>query len=103
MVLMRRIGDIQDRQILASTYGALLFGVPNHGMNTTAMTSMIENLPTRFTLSLLDQNFGYRLREQQHEEFCNAFYFKDSKIVQFYELRLSPTVRKVRLLLVKVE
>ena len=100
---MKQSTDIQDKQSLVSTYGALLFGVPNHGMNTTAMASMIENLPARFTLNLLDQNVGYRLRQQQHEDFCNAFNFIDSKVVQFYELRLSPTIRKVHPYLFKVK
>lgn len=99
---MRRSNYADDKWNLLATYGALFFGVPSHGMNTTAMASMIENLPARFTLSLLDQNVGYRLREQQHHEFCEAFHFRDSKVVQFYELQWSPTVSKVRLLLSQI-
>ena len=92
---MKRSGDFEDSQNLLSTYGALFFGVPGQGMSTTAIANMIGDLPARFTLSLLDKGIGHRFRDEQHENFCEAFHFQDSKIIQFFELRSSPTVRKV--------
>jgi hypothetical protein len=63
-------------------------------MNVEAMASMIGNLPARYNLTLLDQRLGFRHRKRQHENFCNALVYKDSKIVQFFELRESPTIIK---------
>jgi len=73
----------------------LFFGVPTQGMNTSALAAMVENQPQLYTLELLEQTVGFRLRERQHQEFCQAFDFKDSKIIQFYELKKSPTVQQV--------
>jgi protein SERAC1 len=91
---MKDSDDSEDQLNLQSTYGALFFGVPSHGMNVEAMASMIGDLPARYNLNLLDQRLGFRLRMRQHETFCEAFAYKDSKIVQFFELRESPTVIK---------
>lgn len=87
--------DPDDQLNLQSIYGALFFGVPSQGMNVEAMASMIEGLPARYTLNLLDQRLGFRLRNRQHEDFCKAFAYKNSKIVQFFELKKSPTVIQV--------
>ena len=95
MIGMKRSNDHRDKLILQHTYGALFFGVPSQGMNVEALASMVQDLPARYTLSLLDQQLGYRLRNKQHEEFCQAFDYKDSKIIQFFELRKSPTVVQV--------
>ena len=95
MIKMNRSDDARDRLNLQHTYGALFFGVPSQGMNVEALASMIQNLPARYTLSLLDQQLGYRLRSKQHEEFCEAFPFRDSKIIQFFEVKKSPTVIQV--------
>ena len=92
---MGKSEDKDDNLNLASIYGALYFGVPNSGMNVTAMISMIENLPSRFTLEQLDRDVGFRTRSRQHEEFCRMFYYRDSKIIKFFELLKSPTVCKV--------
>ena len=69
---------VDDRLNLQSTYGALFFGVPSQGMDVGAMAAMVGELPVRYTLNLLDQQLGYRLRSRQHEEFCKAFDFRDS-------------------------
>ena len=84
-----------DQLNFRSTYGALFFGVPSHGMNVEAMAAMVQDLPARYTLTILDQRLGFRLRNRQHEDFCKAFNFRDSKIVQFFESKLSPTVIQV--------
>ena len=87
--------DQDHRLNLQSIYGALFFGVPSQGMNVEAMASMVEGLPARYTLNLLDQQLGFRLRNRQHEDFCKAFSFRDSKIIQFFELTKTPTVTQV--------
>lgn len=92
---MKTSDDEGDRLNFWHTYGALFFGVPSQGMDVQALATMIENLPSRYTLNLLDQQLGHRLRNRQHQEFCKVFDFKDSRIVQFFELRKSPTVIQV--------
>ena len=96
MARMRDSNAPCDRLNFLSTYGALFFGVPSQGMNVEALASMVSQTPARYTLSLLDQQLGYGLREKLHTEFCKTFNYTDSKIVQFYELDKSPTVVQVR-------
>lgn len=96
---MARMSDSSrqdDRLNFLSSYGALFFGVPNQGMNVEALASMVPELPARYTLNILGQQLGYGLREKLHTEFCRKFHYRDSKIVQFYELEKSPTVIQVR-------
>lgn len=95
MIRMKDSDDEGDRLNFWHTYGALFFGVPSQGMDVKALATMIESMPARYTLNLLDQQLGHRLRNRQHWDFCKAFDFKDSRIVQFFELRKSPTVIQV--------
>ena len=92
---MKESKDNDDRINFQSTYGALFFGVPSQGMDIEALAAMVGNLPSRYTLNLLDQQLGYRLRTRQHDDFCKAFDFSDSRIIQFFELRKSQTVCEV--------
>ena len=92
MIQMSNSDDQEDRLNFQSTYGALFFGVPSQGMDVEALASMVQNLPARYTMNLLDQHLGFRLRHSRHEEFCKVFAYKDSKIVQFFELKKSKTV-----------
>jgi hypothetical protein len=92
---MKASNDLDDRLNFRSTYGALFFGVPSQGMDVDALAAMIGNLPQRFTLNLLDQQLGHRLRARHHNEFCEAFDYTDSKITYFFELQKSPTVCQV--------
>lgn len=96
MARMCDSNDPDDRLNFLSTYGALFFGVPSQGMNVAALASMVDGMPARYTLNLLDEQLGYGLREKLHTEFCKKFDYRDSKIVQFYELEKSPTVTQVR-------
>lgn len=96
MTQMSKSSDVRDQSNLKSTYGALFFGVPGKGMDVGSLAAMVEDLPARFTLNLLDNSTGHQLRHRQHDEFCQAFPFRDSKVVQFYETRKSPTIQQVR-------
>jgi hypothetical protein len=92
---MKESSDPNDKYNLISVYGALFFGVPNGGMDTKALAAMVRDKPQRYDLSLLDQEVGYRRRKRQHEEFCRALDFEDSKIIQFFEKRKTSTVIEV--------
>ena len=89
---MRKSPNDVDRWNCLSTYGALFFGVPTHGMDVAAIRKMVQDLPARYISALLDQQDGFRLRQRQHQAFCEAFNYEDSRIVQFFELKKSPTV-----------
>lgn len=97
---MKESPDNNDEWNLISVYGALFFGVPSLGMDTEALAAMVGDKPHRYDLSLLDQKVGHRLRLRQHEEFCNAFDFVDSKIIQFFETKMTSTVVEVGRILV---
>ena len=92
MIQMRKSSNEVDQETILSTYGALFFGVPTQGMDVEAIANMVQNLPARYISTLLDQKDGFRLRQRQHEDFCQAFDYKDSRIVQFFELEKTPTV-----------
>jgi len=97
---MKESSDSEDNCNLNSVYGALFFGVPSQGMDTEALAAMVGDKPQRYDLSLLNQDVGHRLRSRQHEDFCGAVDFKDSKIIQFFETRKTSTVIEVGRMLV---
>jgi hypothetical protein len=97
---MKESSDKDDNYNLISVYGALFFGVPSQGMDTEALAAMVEDKPQRYDLFLLNQEVGHRLRSRQHEDFCRAFDFEDSKIIQFFETRKTSTVVEVGRILV---
>ena len=84
----------QSTSIYQATYGLLLFGCPNHGMDVSSLIPMCEdqvNLPFLFDLARSSE----RLR-QLCRAFPKAFAFPDSRIISFYETKLSPTAIEVR-------
>jgi hypothetical protein len=92
---MNRSSDEDDRANLKSIFGALFFGVPSLGMDVEALAAMVADSPARTTLHDLDRRIGHRVRLRLHDDFCDAFDFKDSAIARFYELEESPTVETV--------
>ena len=96
---MKESSDSNDQRNLNSIYGVLFFGVPNQGMETGELAAMIGDKPQRYDLSLLNNQVGHRPRSRQHEEFCEAFDFEDSKIIQFFETKMTSTVAEVGLML----
>ncbi len=98
MIALKDSQDSDDQLNILSTYGALFFGVPGFGMDVKAMAAMVQNLPAQNTMALLDQRFGFRARNRQHERFCKAFDYPTSKIVQFLETKKSPTVQQASFL-----
>ena len=95
MIILSNSSEADDQVIVQSTYAALFFGVPGQGMNVEALASMVEGKGAQFTQALLDQQRSFRLRGRQHEEFCKAFPYEDSKIIQFFETKESPTMVQV--------
>ena len=86
-------GEESDQANLKSIYGVLFFGVPSQGMSIDSLVPMVENQPNRFFLESLSKvTDGLRA---QRQNFRQAFPFKESRIISFYETRQSPTAQKV--------
>ncbi|KAB5522022.1 hypothetical protein GE09DRAFT_1293739 [Coniochaeta sp. 2T2.1] len=85
--------DQEDRANLEATLGALFFGVPNRGMDNTALLSIIETQPNS---ALVDElSIGSAFLQNQAELFPTAFGRRDSIILSFHETRLSGTAMMV--------
>lgn len=78
-----------DKTNFRSTYAALLFGVPNQGMDIRSLIPMAEGQPNMKFLHNLDKNS--ELLRSLHLDFCSKFRFKDSRVISFYETQTSPT------------
>lgn len=90
------MGDQKDQDNLRCIVGALFFGVPSKGMDTNSLIPMAGDQPNR---PLLDSiSTGSSLLQKQSQKFEERFPFRDSSIISFHELRLSPTAVHVRLL-----
>lgn len=90
----------QKREIFDSVYGALFFGVPNHGMKIESLIPMVEGQPNRGLLHSID-TLSQQLSEQSRQ-FKRCFVLSEaerhkSRIFCFYETKKSPTACKVRL------
>ena len=80
-----------------AVFGMLFFGCPSQGMDIGSLIPICNgqaNLPFLFSLA----HSSERLR-QQCRDFPKRFSFPDSRIILFYETKLSPTALKVRSLL----
>jgi hypothetical protein len=90
---MKNSSSWVDRNNFKSTYGILFFGVPNRGMNNSSLIAMVEgqsNLPLVLSLET-----GHPDLRDLHNRFCEAFSFRDSIIISFFETETSATVEKV--------
>ena len=92
MIKLSQSSHSIDQINVNCTYGALFFGVPSAGMDVEAIAEMVGHLPARTTLNDLDRRIGHRLRDRQHNLFCDSFGYRDSVIVRFYEMLPTPTV-----------
>lgn len=80
-------GDDSDRANLTSTYGALFFGTPNQGMNIDSLVAMVGDQPNRYLLETLGK--GSEVLQNLGNSFNEAFTFKDSEVISFYETKES--------------
>lgn len=93
-------GDSISLSTFKSTCGALFFGVPNRGLRVDCLRPMVKGQPNELLISNLSSESDY-LR-QLHRTFCSAFTFADSRIISFYETKVSPTAVKVSISLSSV-
>ena len=83
--------DESDRLNLNATGGALFFGVPNRGMDNSALLSIIGLQPNRDFLESL--RIGSPELEKQSDVFSKISALADSVIFCFYETCVSGTAR----------
>ena len=92
------ISDHTDDKIsLSMTKGALLFGVPNQGMKSQQLISLLQedDLPAVYTASLLDERYGSKLRTRRVYDFYRACSRNDTIVYVFYETEKTSTVCRV--------
>jgi len=91
IIQMKR--DKNHQALLDSIYGALFFGVPNQGMEIASLIPMVKDQPNQALLHSLGKES--QILRNQCREFPEAFGYKDSEIVCFYETEMSPTAALV--------
>lgn len=89
--------DDEDRANLNATLGALFFGVPNRGMDNTALLSIIKEQPNVEFLDSL--SIGSTFLENQASVFPKIFDRRDSVIYSFYETCVSGTAMMVQFII----
>ncbi|KAL6713974.1 hypothetical protein ACLMJK_008468 [Lecanora helva] len=86
-ILMQAMIDVKsspyqdDRINHQSTYSAIFLGVPGQGMDVKGLTDFVADAPAKLTLTILDQECGFKLRSKQHRDFCDTFDYKGSKML----------------------
>jgi hypothetical protein len=83
-----------DPTTLNSTIQCLLFGVPTQGMNLNTLYPIVQDQHNAVTLLPYLAENSLWLKDQ-NRKFPEAFHFKDSNIICFYETKESPTANKV--------
>ena len=96
MVRMHKSCDSDDKRNLQLICGALFFGVPGQGMEVASLKDMVQDTPHKYTLSLLDGDLGFQLRNNEEEDFNHAFKYEDFEIVHFFERKKSKLMVKVK-------
>lgn len=86
-----------DKMNLDMVKGALLFGVPNLGMDNQEIIGLLQedDLPAVYTASLLDERSGFRQRMKQTDDFHDACSKRDAIMYAFYETEKTPKVCRV--------
>jgi hypothetical protein len=63
------------------------------GMDISSLVPMVEDQPNRYFLESLGKES--EILQEQRVRFPNAFDFKDSEIISFFETKMSPTAEMV--------
>ncbi|PON24619.1 hypothetical protein TGAM01_v206549 [Trichoderma gamsii] len=91
LISLSKSNDEEDQNLLRAVYGIAFFGVPHDGMDIKSLISMAGDGPNRFLLESIgnqsSQILGIYNRDFPHSLGGQG----ESKIICFYETRLSPT------------
>lgn len=72
-----------DKAVYTSCYGLLFFGVPNRGMETETIQTIVKDQPNADLIRAL--NPGSRFLSELRRQFDECFTWKDSEIISWYE------------------
>ncbi|KAL5349520.1 hypothetical protein ACLOAV_005815 [Pseudogymnoascus australis] len=83
-------GSPDDRKIFRLCYAVIFFGVPNRGLESSSLNSMVKGQPNEDLVRNLhpDSSFLSLL----HQRFLDKFVLEDSKIICIYETNYTATV-----------
>ena len=76
--------------VFMSCSALIFFGVPNRGLDHPSLTTMVKGQPNEDLVRNLDPSSPFL--SQLHSMFYEHFTFDDSKILCFYETKMTPTV-----------
>jgi len=96
LVLKEAIVQMADReksvaQIIDNVLGAVMFGVPNLGMEQSHLLTMVEGLPNEQLVQDLARDGGANYVRQLNIRFEGLTFLRAARIMWAYETRESPT------------
>lgn len=83
-------GSPDDRKVFRSCYAVMFFGVPNRGLETSSLSSMVKGQPNEDLVRNLHPDSSFL--NMLHERFLEKFIQEDSKIICIYETEYTATV-----------
>lgn len=90
LLVAAKAGGRDDRNIVNSCYGLMLFAVPSRGLDNVVLKSLVKGQPNEALVR--DLGPDSRFLGVLHESFRRDFLFQDSQIVCIHETRPTPTV-----------
>ncbi|KAL7916598.1 hypothetical protein GGI35DRAFT_46526 [Trichoderma velutinum] len=91
LISLHKSKDEEDQKLLRAVYGIAFFGVPHDGMDISSFIPMVQDGPNRLLLESIGL-FSSQILSNQHREFVKTLSTPgESKIICFYETRMSPT------------
>jgi hypothetical protein len=82
--------DVLNRDIIHKIRGALMFGVPNLGMDQSHLLAIVQGQPNETLVQDLSPNANYLLKLDK--SFTGTAFLSQVAIFWAYETRMSPTV-----------
>ena len=83
-------GSPDDKDVFRSCYAVMFFGVPNRGLESSNLISMVKGQPNEDLVRNLDPSS--RFLGLLHKMFYDKFTFEDSQIICIFETKETATV-----------
>ena len=85
----------EQLDIINSTYGLIFFGVPTRGLDDTSISTMVQGQGNEDMIRSVASSCANGYLVELNNNFGRHFNHKDSRIVSFYETRMTPTYTQV--------
>lgn len=82
-------GSPDDKKVFRSCYAVMFFGVPNRGLETSSLNTMVKGQPNEDLIRNLHPDSSFL--SMLHQRFLERFILEDSKIICIYETKYSAT------------